>query len=456
MSHRDTIRFFPAFFRRYMADPRQRMLLYFGLEGILLQFITSVNSFGNNLYATNMGATDTQIGLIQMVPNLAAVALLLPAGVAGGRLRSSKTLPVILLCFMGIMYFFYGTVPIMGQYRMGFFYVFLGMTAGVLAIYNAQWQTFFGDVTYPGERNTIYTFRNRFMFVIGTITPLFCGIAMSAMGDAEGKLFVLRIFYYLSGGFVFLQAFILSRIPEEKKEQAEEEKKEKLSPRALLGAVREAAAYKPFRSFFILILFFYLSWHLDWTMWYLGEVQYMKMTEAHLSIFNAACCVVQLFAIGFFARLNNRKSVDFTMPLAVGSMCVSCLAIITGAMVPEGIRPWWFIVVATLATIPQSSLQLCIVQMLLDAVPPKNRSLIISIYTMVITLSNSILPLLGVELYQALGGDMRALVLFYSIAFVWRALSAGLFWMRYRHRRKEENAGFSGEKEGETEEKSSV
>ncbi len=255
MSHRDTIRFFPAFFRRYMADPRQRMLLYFGLEGILLQFITSVNSFGNNLYATNMGATDTQIGLIQMVPNLAAVALLLPAGVVGGRLRSSKTLPVILLCFMGIMYFFYGTVPIMGQYRMGFFYVFLGMTAGVLAIYNAQWQTFFGDVTYPGERNTIYTFRNRFMFVIGTITPLFCGIAMSAMGDAEGKLFVLRIFYYLSGGFVFLQAFILSRIPEEKKEQAEEEKKEKLSPRALLGAVREAAAYKPFRSFFILILF---------------------------------------------------------------------------------------------------------------------------------------------------------------------------------------------------------
>ena len=105
------------------------------------------------------------------------------------------------------------------------------------------------------------------------------------------------------------------------------------------------------------------------------------------------------------------------MPLAVGSMCVSCLAIITGAMVPEGIRPWWFIVVATLATIPQSSLQLCIVQMLLDAVPPKNRSLIISIYTMVITLSNSILPLLGVELYQALGGDMRALVLFYSTCF---------------------------------------
>lgn len=191
-------------------------------------------------------------------------------------------------------------------------------------------------------------------------------------------------------------------------------------------------------------------------MWYLGEVQYMKMTEAHLSIFNAACCVVQLFAIGFFARLNNRKSVDFTMPLAVGSMCVSCLAIITGAMVPEGIRPWWFIVVATLATIPQSSLQLCIVQMLLDAVPPKNRSLIISIYTMVITLSNSILPLLGVELYQALGGDMRALVLFYSIAFVWRALSAGLFWMRYRRRRKEENAASSGEKEGETAEKSSV
>lgn len=436
--------FFSSFFRRYLSDPRQKMLLCFGIEGILLQFITSTNSFGNNLYATNMGASDTQIGLIQLVPNMVAVFLLLPTGIWGNRLRSSKVMPVILLCFMGVMYFFYGSVPFMGQSRMSFFYVFLGMTAGVLAIYNAQWQNFFGDVTYPAERNDIYTFRNRFMFVVGTITPLLCGMTMASMQDSAGKLAVLQVFYYISGAFVFLQAFILSRIPAEKKEEKREEGQEEeerksgkeggsaFSLRAVFSAVKETWLHKPFRSFFCSILFFYLSWHIDWTVWYLGETQYMMMTEAHLSIFNAASCVVQLLAIGFFARLNNRKSVHFTMPIAIGGMCCSAVAILTGMLVPEFIRPWYFVVFATLAVIPQSSLQLCIVQMLLEAVPEKNRSLIISVYTMAITLSNSLMPLVGVQLYRALGGDGKALVIFYSLDLLWRIGGTLLFSMRYK------------------------
>ena len=51
-------------------DPRCRLLILFGLEGLLLQYAVSLNSLANNLYATNLGATDTQIGLVQTVPNM--------------------------------------------------------------------------------------------------------------------------------------------------------------------------------------------------------------------------------------------------------------------------------------------------------------------------------------------------------------------------------------------------
>ena len=56
-----------------LSLPREQILLLFGVEGILYQFSQSVNNFGNCLYATGLGATDTQIGLVQTVPNLLAL-----------------------------------------------------------------------------------------------------------------------------------------------------------------------------------------------------------------------------------------------------------------------------------------------------------------------------------------------------------------------------------------------
>ena len=50
-----------------------RVTLLFGLEGLMLQYVTSINGFGNNLYATNMGASDSQIGMVQLVLNLSLI-----------------------------------------------------------------------------------------------------------------------------------------------------------------------------------------------------------------------------------------------------------------------------------------------------------------------------------------------------------------------------------------------
>ena len=56
------------FYRAKKMPPSAQIMLLFAVEGVFLQYITSINGFGLNLYATNMGATDSQIGIIQMVP----------------------------------------------------------------------------------------------------------------------------------------------------------------------------------------------------------------------------------------------------------------------------------------------------------------------------------------------------------------------------------------------------
>ena len=47
----------------FMHQPGTRLLLLFAMEGLLLQYVTSINGFGNNLYATNLGAKDGATGL---------------------------------------------------------------------------------------------------------------------------------------------------------------------------------------------------------------------------------------------------------------------------------------------------------------------------------------------------------------------------------------------------------
>ena len=160
------------FYRAKKMPPSAQIMLLFAVEGVFLQYITSINGFGLNLYATNMGATDSQIGIIQMVPNIVACAALLPLGILADHLKSTKTIPLLTLLMMCAGYAFLGSVPVLGERRMDLFFVSLAFTAGALAIYNAQWQAMFGAAVSLRQRNDVYAFRNQFMFVIGIFAPV--------------------------------------------------------------------------------------------------------------------------------------------------------------------------------------------------------------------------------------------------------------------------------------------
>ena len=78
--------------------------------------------------------------------------------------------------------------------------------------------------------------------------------------------------------------------------------------------------------------------------------------------------------------------------------------------------------------------------MLLDAVPQKNRSLIISLHMMAVTLSNALMPYLGVWLYEALGADLRALALFNVVVLCLRLAAFALFAVRALRESRAPNA----------------
>lgn len=415
------------------------ILLLFGIEGIFLQFATSINSLGNTLYATSMGATDTQIGMIQMIPNLVAVCVLFPLGILSDRLKSSKTVPLITLIVMAIAYFCMGTVPALGEMRMLGFFCCLAFTVGGLAVYNGMWQDFFGDVTPIEERNGVFAFRNRFMFLIGIIAPIICGILMGFFPSNEGTQMVLRLFFYTAGVLMLLQAFVIAKIPcdERSPDRLAALKAKRFSPKDVSTAVSDAIHNKDFMMFFLPILFFYVGWHLDWSMWYIGMTQYVHMDASSISIYNGIFSIGQLISVGIIAKLVSKKGPDFAILTGMAGLILCPITMMLCASLPGSIQVPVFTVMVCIVNAPQCAIALCVVQMLLRVAPQRNRSLIISLYTMVITLSNSLTPYLGVQLYQALGANNFAFYAINTFTLIWRASAFLLFVWRYRTLKKQ-------------------
>jgi len=421
--------------RDFFSGTRGKLLLLFSIEGLLYQFTVSMGGsggFGTNLYATNLGATDTQIGMNQLITNCTAVLLMLPIGILSDRMKNAKTVPISLMLFMGVTFILYGTVPNMGQNRIVFFFLFLALTAGIVAEYNVIWQAFFGDITPEQERNSVYTFRSRFCFLFATAIPLLCGALLTAQPDADHKLFILRIFYYICSAACFANAFVLSRIPGGQRSPELIASQPKLSLPVLKEILSTLVHDKRFVRYFICIMFFYVTWHVDWSMWYISQINYVGLTEVQLSIFTACQAILQLFFIGFFGKMVEKKGLQFTFLFTILSLVFCPVLMLVSVCFPVNLRPAFFIIAGGPVMIGQACAALCTVQMLLKVVPEKNRSLIVSLNMLFVTLSNGVMPFLGVQLYNAMGGDFAAFIFFNIIVLLGRSTSMLIFIIRYK------------------------
>ena len=179
------------------------------------------------------------------------------------------------------------------------------------------------------------------------------------------------------------------------------------------------------------MMLFYITWHMDWSMWYIGQVRYVGMSEAQLSIYSAACSIGQLLVMGYFVRLAERWGVEKTFMLSVISLVLCPFAMLICAFGPFN-RAIVFMITVPLIFLPQCVMSMCMVQMLLNAIPEENRSLSVSLHQIFVTLSNAVMPFLGVQLYTALGGDARAFTAFFLAMALLRGIAAVVFGLSIR------------------------
>ncbi len=129
-----------------------------------------------------------------------------------------------------------------------------------------------------------------------------------------------------------------------------------------------------------------------------------------LSIFNGVFNVGQLIAVRLLSRTVRRRGADYTVCFAALGL-MSCPLIMTlCSYLPLPWRMPVFTVLCTTLNAPQCAVNLCVIQILLRVAPKENRTLAVSLFTLSTTLTNSFMPVVGVQLYTFFGANHQGLV----------------------------------------------
>jgi hypothetical protein len=419
---------------RFVIDGSNRNMSLFAYEGVLFAIIINLINNNNNLFASRLGASNFELSLVASLPQFVGMIVLIPGAILTDRMKNKRGMVIKSLLLLCMVYMAIGFVPMMGKYRLIIFLILISLSIGPMTMYNASWQAYFSDVISEEDRNTAFTLRTKWTFIINISICLLTGIILASATTNAGKLIFHQSFSWIGCVLIIIQVFVLKKISGGNAKSVSTIKFKELN-----NVILELIKNKRFLEFLGIALFFYVCWQADWSLYYIGEITYLKLNEAWLSYVNVGGAVVQFLTIGFWSRINEKHGVRF--PVIIGSLALSFfpLIIIFCASLPLNKAPLVFLILTALSNFAFATITLNIFQCLLEVIPKKNKTLSIAVYSFMIALSNAVMPMAGVKLYTSLGGNLRAFRITFLILFASRIVATGLWtlrWFRLRHESK--------------------
>ena len=407
----------------------QPLSVNYGTDGLLVLGAMSIAANNNNLFATRLGATPDQLAMLHFFPSLLALILLIPAGIFADSLRNKRRMITVSL-FMAAAFFLVVSgsafVPVHTVY---FFLVFSAFAAvSVNGFYNLAWQAFFPEAVPEEGRNTVLTFRARMTMLVQMVVPLAIGAILLAVPSEGGKIHTHQLFYVCAALLLGANAIYFKKI-----KALRPAAPKRVSFAEMKTAAGRLLGNKQFIVFTLVILFFHMMWQMDWTMYFVGQQQYLEMNELLLSLTPAGGMVAQLLTLKFWSKRSAKQGPDKPLTYGILGLALNPIAMIVGVSIGGGAGTVVFLVIHFIATLAFANVALNLFQCLLKVVDDEYRSFSISIYSCLMMLSNAIMPRVGVVLYNGLGADLNGLRMMFAVAFVLRLVATGLWVLRVRY-----------------------
>jgi MFS family permease len=409
----------------------------YAMDGLLAALAVNIASNNNNLFALRLGAGDYQLSLVQFLPQLFTMLILIPGGLFAGSLRNKRRLIIYALLTGAMGYLLCALSPFFRftphgsefnpAYSIYFFLVFLALAAGATATYNISWQSFFPEVVDIKERNRVLTTRSHMDVFISIPLPLLVGTILIHTAAGGGKIIVHQCFYFFAALFLILAAINYRRI-----KAVRPAAPKRVSFSEIKKATLSLSRDKPYLFFIAVTLFFYMMWHFDWTLYFIGQYTYLKMNEFQIGLTTLGATAAQFLTMRFWGRYNEKHGVVFPVTFGILGLSLCPIAMIISLSLPVSFARYVFLPLHAIVSLPLATTTLNMFQCLLQVADEEYRIFSISVYTCLVCLSNAVMPVAGVALYRALGGDRDGLRLAFAIIFVLRIVSMGFWLLRWK------------------------
>ena len=400
----------------------------YAIDGLLALGAINLAINNNNLFAQRLGAGDFHLAMIQFLPQMLNLFFLVPVGLlvdslANKRRMLSGTMVVAAVFFLGG-----GAAGFTTAQPLFFFLGFLALANASIMMYSITWQGYFPEVVEEGRRNSVLTLRHRVGILVALSIPLISGSVLAAIPSEEGKILAHQIFYGIVALMLIANALHLKKI---KAINPAPPKKIQISEIKKAGS--RLLKNRQFKVFAGVALLFHMAWQIDWTLGFIGQANYLQMNEFQLGLAVVGSTTVQFLTLKFWSKRNQRFGVEKTLTFGVLGLALNPIAMIIATSLPLWAGPTMFLILNSLALVAFATIGLNFFQCLMPVLDTEYRGFSISVYTCIMTLSNAIMPIVGVAIYRGLGGDLNGLRMTYAIIFVLRLIAAGVWWIRCRY-----------------------
>jgi len=401
----------------------------YAIDGLLVLGALSVAANNNSIFALRLGAGEFHLAMLQFLPQALNLLLLIPMGLFTDSLVNKRRMLTGSLILSAIFYLAVAVVGFNAQAQpLLLFLAFVSLGLVGIMMYSLAWQGYFPEVVESANRNTVLTLRARMSIIVSLIVPLITGGVLAAIPSERGKIIIHQVFYTIIALMLIANAIHLRKInaidpAPPKKLQVEEIKK----------ASKRLLKNKPFLIFTGVALFFHMTWHLDWTLFFIGQANYLMLNEFQLGLVVVGSTLAQFLTLKFWSKRNQRFGVEKPIIFGILGLTLPPIVMIFATTLPLSIGPTVFMVLNAFTFFGFSTITLNFFQCLMPVLDEEYRSFSVSVYSSFIALSNAVMPMAGVAIYRGFGGDVRALRIAFIIAIVLRIFAAALWWLRIKY-----------------------
>ena len=397
------------------------------IDGLLWGSALAIATKTHNLFAARLGATDFQLSLVQFLPQILILFILIPGGLFADSLHNKQRMAIAALITAALGIFLCGMSPFAAGNSILFFLISLMLTGGAKALFNVAWQSFFPEVVDVTCRNQVLTQRTRVTIMVSIVTPLLIGIVLTNIPQPDSKIIAHQGFY---AGSVLL--LILAAVNFRKFKSIQPAEPKRITLFGIKKAVKALLNNKPFAVFTGAALFFHMTWHIDWTLYFIGQYHYLGMNEIMLGLVLVGTTTAQLATLKFWSRMNERHGVILPFTFGILGLSLCPLSMIAAVSLPAFAGPYAFLALHTVSHLSFASITLNLYQCLLHTADKEHRGFSMSVYATLICLSNAIMPVIGIAIYHALGGDLNGFRTTFCIIFALRIAAAGLWLLSWK------------------------